>query len=74
VEEQGASTHEIARNVQQAASGTDEVSANISDVSDAAVSTGLAADHVLGAVRQLTQQASMLRDQVTEFLASVRAA
>jgi hypothetical protein len=25
-------------------------------------------------VRQLTQQASMLRDQVTEFLASVRAA
>jgi methyl-accepting chemotaxis protein len=74
VEEQGASTHEIARNVLQAAAGTDEVSANISDVTEAAVSTGIAADHVLGAVRQLTQQTEILRDQVTEFLTSVRAA
>ena len=74
VEEQGASTHEIARNVQQAAAGTDEVSANISDVTEAAVSTGIAADHVLGAVRQLTHQTEILRDQVTDFLASVRAA
>ena len=33
-----------------------------------------AADHVLGAVRQLTQQASMLRDQVTEFFTNHKVA
>lgn len=32
VEEQGAATQEISRNVQQAANGTRQVSANISDV------------------------------------------
>ena len=32
VEEQGAATQEISRNVQQAANGTQQVSANISDV------------------------------------------
>jgi methyl-accepting chemotaxis protein len=74
VEEQGASTQEIARNVQQAAAGTDEVSANIVEVMQAAASTGVAATEVLDAVRALTGQATTLRDQVSEFLANVRAA
>ena len=74
VEEQGASTQEIARNVQQAAAGTDEVSANIGEVMQAAANTGIAANEVLGAVRELTEQSTTLREQVTEFLASVRTA
>ncbi len=74
VEEQGASTQEIARNVQQAAAGTDEVSANIVEVMQAAESTGVAANEVLDAVRALTEQATVLREQVNEFLTGVRAA
>jgi methyl-accepting chemotaxis protein len=74
VEEQGASTQEIARNVQQAAAGTDEVSANIGEVMQAAANTGVAANEVLGAVRALTEQATILREQVNEFLTGVRAA
>jgi methyl-accepting chemotaxis protein len=42
VEEQGAATQEIARNVQQASQGTAEVAANISDVSKGAGETGFA--------------------------------
>ena len=48
VEEQGAATQEIARNVQQAARDT-EVSANITGVTQAAGETGAAASQVLGA-------------------------
>jgi methyl-accepting chemotaxis protein len=74
VVEQGASTQEIARTVQQAAAGTDEVSANIVEVMQAAESTGVAANEVLDAVRALTEQATVLREQVNEFLTGVRAA
>jgi len=40
----------------------------------AAESTGGAANEVLGAVRALTEQATVLREQVNEFLTGVRAA
>jgi methyl-accepting chemotaxis protein len=43
VEEQGAATQEIARNVQQAAQGTDEVTRTIHTVKEASVGTGAAA-------------------------------
>jgi len=43
VEQQGSATLEIARNVQEAARGTGEVSANISGVRQAASETGAAA-------------------------------
>ncbi|HEX2115367.1 MAG TPA: HAMP domain-containing methyl-accepting chemotaxis protein [Alphaproteobacteria bacterium] len=74
VEEQGAATQEIARNVQQAAKGTSEVSGNITGVTQAAGETGAAATQVLGASSELAQQSEVLRSQVDRFLATVRAA
>jgi methyl-accepting chemotaxis protein len=74
VEEQGAATSEIARNVQQAAAGTNEVSSNISGVTEAAASTGAAANQVLGTAGELSQQSETLRAKVETFLAAVKAA
>jgi methyl-accepting chemotaxis protein len=74
VEEQGAATQEIARNVQQAAAGTAEVSSNIVGVTRAANDTGAASTQVLGSAGELSQQSEALRGQVDVFLAKVRAA
>ncbi|HEY0328681.1 MAG TPA: HAMP domain-containing methyl-accepting chemotaxis protein [Rhodopseudomonas sp.] len=74
IEQQGSATKEIARNVQQAAHGTQEVNANISGVQQAANETGSAATQVLGAAEQLSQQSQDLAGQVNRFLADVRAA
>jgi len=74
VEEQGASTREIARNVQQAARGTQEVNANIAGVTEAAGRTGSAANQVLASSGALSQQAESLRREVDAFLADVKAA
>ncbi|HVI51360.1 MAG TPA: methyl-accepting chemotaxis protein [Candidatus Sulfotelmatobacter sp.] len=72
VEEQGATTTEIARSVQLAASGTRDVSGNISGVTATAEKTGRAADDVLQASGSLTHQSDQLREQVDRFLRSVR--
>jgi len=72
VEEQRAATGEIARNVQQAATGTTDVSSNIGAVAQAAAQTGNSAGNVLGAARGLAQHAADLRDKVNGFLARIR--
>ncbi|GAA0593020.1 methyl-accepting chemotaxis protein [Caenispirillum bisanense] len=74
VEEQNAATQEIARNVDQAASGTREVSSNIDGVRQAAGESGAAAHQVLSSAGELSRQASVLKTQVREFIATVRAA
>jgi len=74
VEQQGAATGEIARNVQEAARGTQEVSATIVGVSEAAASTGAAAQQVLASASLLSDNSNRLRRHVTDFLATVRAA
>jgi methyl-accepting chemotaxis protein len=74
IEQQGAATAEISRNVQQAASGTSGVSANISGVSETAERTGDAAAKVLHAATRLSEQADALRRQVDRFLSDVKAA
>ena len=74
VEEQGAATHEIVRNVAQAAIGTGTVTGNIASVASAAEETGAAARHVLGAASELSHQSEHLTDEVGRFLATVRAA
>jgi methyl-accepting chemotaxis protein len=74
VEEQGAATGEISRNVTQAAQGTQDVSANIAGVTQAAGETGQAASHVLAAAGELSQQSETLRGEVDRFLAEIRAA
>ncbi len=73
VEEQGAATLEISRNVQQAAHGTTEVSSNISSVTQAAQETGSAASQVLASAGELAKNGTLLRDQVSAFLKEVRA-
>ena len=74
VEEQGAATQEIARNVQQASAGTAEVSTNIVGVTKAANDTGAASTQVLGAAGELSKQSESLRTQVDTFLSKIRAA
>ncbi len=73
VEEQGVSTQEIARNVQQAAKGTQQVNGNIGDVSKAVSEAGSAADQVLRSAGSLSEQSSLLQDQVERFLNQIRA-
>ena len=74
VEEQGAATQEIARNVQQAAAGTAEVSGHIASVSQAAGETGVAAGEVLGSAQVLARLSDALRDDVDRFVGNIRAA
>ena len=74
VEEQGAATQEIARNVEQAASGTQEVTSNIGGVSQAANDTGAAATQIRDASSALSEQSERLRTEVDKFLEQVRAA
>lgn len=74
VELQGAATQEIARNVQQAAQGTGQVSHNIVGVNEAAGKTGAAASRVLISAEDLSHQSATLRADVDRFLASIRAA
>jgi methyl-accepting chemotaxis protein len=74
VEEQGAATQEITRNVQQAASGTAKVASNISEVNAGAAQTGTASGHVLTAAKSLSDESTRLKTEVGKFLATVRAA
>jgi methyl-accepting chemotaxis protein len=74
VEEQGAATQEISRNVQQAANGTQQVSSNIADVQRGASETGSASAQVLTAAKSLSGESDRLKREVGKFLSSVRAA
>jgi methyl-accepting chemotaxis protein len=74
VEEQGTATREIASNVQQAARGTEEVTSNIAGVTRASGDVGAAATQVLGSAKKLSHQSERLRQEVANFLATVRAA
>ena len=74
VEEQGAATSEIARNVQQTTQAAQAVSASIGGVSQAAQETGTAAALVLNAASDLSKQAAQMSNEVTVFVAGVRAA
>ncbi len=73
VEEQQAATGEIARNVQQAASGSEHVARTIGVVSAAAVETGSGARQLLDAAEALAGQSTALRDEVESFLRDVAA-
>jgi methyl-accepting chemotaxis protein len=74
VDQQGSATQEIARNVQEAALGTGQVSSNIAAVNYAAEKTGVASNGVLASAEQLSNQAANLRADVDRFLANIRAA
>ena len=67
-------TQEIARSVQEASSGTREVSGNIAGVQTSAADTGVAAAAVLEDATQVLARSDELRKSVLDFLAGVRAA
>lgn len=72
VEQQSAATREIARNTQQAAVGTGEVTRNIAGVQEAAAGAGTAANQVTDASSRLMGLAEELRRQMEGFLRGVR--
>jgi methyl-accepting chemotaxis protein len=74
VEQQSAATAEIARNTQQAAGGTRDVTDNITGVTHAAAETGTAAGQVLAAARTLAREAVDIRATISRFLDGVRTA
>jgi len=74
VEEQGAATADIARNVQAAAQGTAAIDQGIGSVNEAAAATGSATTQVLGAAHELSIQAEALRNSVERFLGEMKAA
>ena len=74
VEEQGTATQEISRNVQQAAHGTQQVSSGVSDVQRGASETGAASSQVLSAARSLAADSASLKQKVSAFMTTIRAA
>ena len=74
VEEQGAATQEIARNVQKASDGTAQVAANIGDVNRGALETGAASGQVLDSAKSLSVESVSLKNEIDKFVASIQAA
>ncbi|SEO51731.1 methyl-accepting chemotaxis protein [Methylobacterium sp. ap11] len=74
MDEQGAATQEIVRNMSQAAAGAGEVTGTIAGVAGAAEETGAAASQVLASASALSRQSEHLSAEVARFLATVRAA
>ena len=74
VEEQGAATQEIVRNVSEAATGTGVVTANVGGVASAVEETGAAATQVLASATELSRQSACLDAEMGRILAGLRAA
>jgi len=73
VDQQGAATAEIARNVSQASIGTHQVSQNVVGITQAATESSGAASQVLAAANNLARQSDTLRREVDTFLSGIRA-
>lgn len=74
VEEQGIATQEISRSVQQASTGAESVTANITSVNEAATETGKAAGTVGKFCTELSEETTVLKEAVDDFLGRIRAA
>lgn len=74
VDQQSIAGQDLARNIDMAARGTDQVAVNIKDVRELSLSTGAAASQVLTSAGDLEDQAATLNDQVKSFLERVRSA
>jgi methyl-accepting chemotaxis protein len=72
--QQAAATTEISCNVQEAAQGTNQVTENITGVSQAAGETGRMSGDALSSARNLAVQAETIKGEVTRFIQNVRAA
>ncbi|HWY86334.1 MAG TPA: methyl-accepting chemotaxis protein, partial [Gemmataceae bacterium] len=67
VEEQTATTHELGRNVGEAASGSADIARNITAVAEAAKSTSEGACHSQQAASELARMSNVLQDLVCQF-------
>ena len=74
VQQQGAATQEITRNVQQAAQGATRVGDSIAVVGRGAANTGTAAEQVHGFARSLASQGNHLKPEAGKVLNTIRAA
>ncbi|HVY14337.1 MAG TPA: HAMP domain-containing methyl-accepting chemotaxis protein [Rhodopila sp.] len=74
VDQQGQATQSIAIAVQHAAAGTAEVNGNISAVAQAVEETSHKAGSLLESATGMSEQASMLQDEVAGFLRAVQQA
>ncbi len=74
VEEQTASTNEIARNVAHAARATQEVDADLGEIDQVVSGTVKSADGLLALAESLTARTGDLSGRVERFLGSIRAA
>lgn len=74
IEEQAAVTNEIAKNMQIASSGVDEISSNIAGVTAAAENADISTKQVLDAAKTLSEQSEMLNKEIREFLKGIQAA
>ncbi len=74
VEQQGFATKEISVNVQAAANGTQQASANMIELTTTATDTSRTAELVLDASGQVSSSTSDLSERITRFLSRVSAA
>jgi methyl-accepting chemotaxis protein len=74
VQQQGAATQEIVRNVAEAAASTGEVTGTIGTVARTSEETGAAAAQVLASAAAMSRRTGELTGEVAQFLATIRAA
>jgi methyl-accepting chemotaxis protein len=74
VEQQGAATQEIARNVQQSAQLSTQVASEVTEVNRGSSETSSASGKVLTAAHSLAGESDHLKREVEKFLNTVRAA
>lgn len=73
VDQQSVAGQDLARSIDLAARGTDEVGGHIDTMRNTSLATGASASQVLSSSKDLEGQASSLRSRVDSFLAKVRA-
>jgi methyl-accepting chemotaxis protein len=74
VHEQGASTHEIARNVRSAASASAAMSGHVEKVGEAVEATGVSVETTVGLARDLDKLAARINAGVDDFVRRLHAA
>ena len=73
IDQQGSAAQEIASNIQQTAHGTSQVAANIVEVNKGARETGTASAQVLTSAQMLSGESDHLKEEMSRFVATVRA-
>ncbi|EAV43088.1 Methyl-accepting chemotaxis protein [Stappia aggregata IAM 12614] len=74
IEEQNAVTSEIAQNAHQVAQGSADITANISQVNQAAQISGDRVEEVVSSIQNISSQITTIRDGLSDFLGHLRAA